>query len=92
MRKKSRIFWQNGVHVYSDAGHVHLCQQSIAPSLHVHIDNHMADMVSCTFHHNMATSKTFNIDDNAFLHLFASTFPLQNGFWHIFYLSSKLIS
>ena len=54
------------------------------------IDNKLADMATRTFHRNTATHKTFAIPDDNFLHLFNSTFPLQNNSWCSFCLSSKL--
>jgi hypothetical protein len=54
------------------------------------IDNKMADAASRTFHKQSATSETFAISDDAFLHSFAATFPLQDVSWRVFRLSNKL--
>jgi hypothetical protein len=55
-------------------------------------DNKMADMASRTFSHQSVSQDTFHYTDHDFLHLFASTFPLQNDSWRVFRLSNKLIS
>jgi hypothetical protein len=55
-------------------------------------DNTMADTASRTFHRNAATADTFAISDAEFLHIFSSTFPIQNTSWRVFRLSNKLIS
>jgi hypothetical protein len=56
------------------------------------INNKLADMASRTFHRNTITHETFAIPDDDFLHLFNSTFPLQDNSWRSFRLSSKLTS
>jgi hypothetical protein len=53
-------------------------------------ENRMADMASRTFHRNTATATTFDISDDEFLHMFATSFPLQNASWRVFRLSNKL--
>ena len=56
------------------------------------VNNTMADMALWTFHHNMATTETIDINDDDFFHLFNSHFPLQDTLWHSFHLNSKLTS
>jgi hypothetical protein len=56
------------------------------------VDNRMADMASRTFHRNTATHETFTRPDDDFLHLFNSTFPLQDNSWRSFRLSSRITS
>ena len=73
--------------------HIHVNEASplISHSI-AGIDNKMADMASQMFHWNTATHETFTMPNDDFLHLFNSTFPLQDTSWCSFRLSSKLTS
>ena len=54
------------------------------------VNNRMADVASRTFHRNTTTHKMFTLPNDDFLHLFNSTFPLQDNSWRSFHLSSKI--
>ena len=67
---------------------IHINEASPLTSLSTaSVDNQMANIASRTFHHNTATPNAFAIFSNDdFLHLFNSTFPLQDNSWHNFHL------
>jgi hypothetical protein len=52
----------------------------------------LADVSSRTFNRNAASTNSFKISDEDFLHFFADSFPLHNDSWSVFRLSDKLSS